>query len=140
MKKILSEPNLEVDTLLKEKLPEIAKRIANETIGFKENAFCNTRYEPTRSPELLLWALGLVCETWTLEILRQKTQDGHCHTHKTPCLEGSKFHRALFNEAKKNFQDVLTSVEKNALPTKSDIEGDTSAGRAPNEENKEIAP
>lgn len=112
VQKIFSEQNLTVENLLKERLPEIAKRIVNNTIRDRENVSCVTKYA-SNSPELLLWALGLVCEAWVLEILRQKAKDCHCRNslHCKPCSEGSKFHRDLFNEAKRSFQEILAKVD-----------------------------
>jgi hypothetical protein len=107
---ILSKKGLKIEDLHKE-LINSAKRIAISTIGKRINDSCDTEYDPEQCPEIVLWALGLVCEIWTLEILRQKTQEGHCYTHKKktgePCPIGSRFHENLFNEAKKSFQDVL---------------------------------
>jgi hypothetical protein len=116
---ILSENNLLVEELIKDKLLILAKEFANEKIGLRQNIPCEVHYYAVKSPEILIWALGLVCESWTLEILKQKTIDGHCHTHKginqKSCDEGTKFHRDLYIEAKNSFEQVIRQTE-NQMP------------------------
>lgn len=111
---ILSKSNLTMDVLFKE-LKETVQKIATDTIGIKENISCSTKYSPSNSPELLLWALGLVCEVWVLEILRQKAQEGHCHTHSKPCLEGKKFHENLYIECKKSFKELFKNAQESNI-------------------------
>lgn len=116
LQKIFSEKDLTVDELLREKLPLLAKKYATEKIGSRQNISCGVNYDPEKSPEILIWALGLVCECWTLELFKRKTFDGHCHTHKQKnrksCEKGTEFHRELYDEAKNSFEQVIEHAEK----------------------------
>lgn len=102
--------NLLVDDLLKKELPEIAKAVAKEIIHERRNDECWIVYDPNCSPELLIWALGLACESWSLGILRLKAKEGHCYAHTKPCQKGVEFHKGLFRECKKSFEEVLENA------------------------------
>jgi hypothetical protein len=60
--------------------------------------------------EIKIWALGLISQEWILEILRLKTVDGHCYTHKSktgkPCPNGSQFHKELYEICQKSFKEA----------------------------------
>jgi len=89
--------------------------VARDRIGTKSNSECQTTYTEHHY-EPFIWALGLICLEWIMEDLRRKAEEGHCHTHKKelgrPCEKGSEFHKALYEECKKSFEDVL----KNSRP------------------------
>lgn len=89
------------------------KQFAMNEFKPRENVECKVVYSRD-SPELFLWALGLICEIWTLNLLKQKAKGGHCYTHKEqngkPCPKGTKFHKELFLEAKESFEEIARMV------------------------------
>lgn len=111
IQKTLSSPNGFYELALK--LVPGAVEIGQIRIGKKSNPDCGTEYAESHV-EIFIWALGLMCQEWVLENFSRKSIDGHCWTHKqiqqVPCKKGSEFHKNLFEECKRTFEEVLRSV------------------------------
>jgi hypothetical protein len=108
---ILAQPDVVVQSQvdfpkLLERLVPYVKEYSRKRIETHKNLDCGTIYAEN-SLEHLIWALGLICEEWTLEILRLKTVNGHCYTHKLPCPNGSQFHKELHEICQKSFKEAL---------------------------------
>jgi hypothetical protein len=108
---ILAQPDVvfqsQVDfPKLLEKLVPYIEEYSRKRIETHKNLDCGTIYTEN-SCEHMIWALGLICEEWTLEILRLKTVNGHCYNHKLPCPKGSKFHKELYGICQKSFKEEL---------------------------------
>lgn len=69
------------------------------------------------SPELVLWKLGVICEAWSLEILRRKAEDGHCYVHPKPCTVSREFHSRLMEIAASEFEQVVSLTRSHARPS-----------------------
>lgn len=97
------------------KLVPGASEISRSRIKNKSNKECGTEYGEN-SPEIFIWALGLMCQEWVLENFRRKSEDGHCWTHKQnnqkPCKKGAEFHKNLFIECKKSFEELLKNAQE----------------------------
>jgi hypothetical protein len=95
------------------KLVPGAVEIGRSRIGNKSNPECATEYTEAHV-EIFIWALGLMCQEWVLENFSRKSEDGHCRTHKqtqqVPCKKGSEFHKNLYEECKRTFEDVLRNA------------------------------
>jgi hypothetical protein len=87
-----------------------ALEINKVRIGEKSNQECGTIYNE-RSVDTFIWALGIMCQEWILENLRKKSAEGHCWTHKQntkqPCEKGAEFHKSLYEECRRTFEEVL---------------------------------
>lgn len=65
--------------------------------------------------------MALMFVSWSITNLKRKTQNGHCqnidhpHGNTNPrySQEGTKFHRELYNECIKTFQDL--PIHSNSL-------------------------
>jgi len=92
------------------KLVPGAVEIGQHRIGKKSNPDCATEYTEGHV-EIFIWALGLMCQEWILENLSKKSSEGHCWTHKQntkqPCEKGAKFHKSLYEECRRTFEEVL---------------------------------
>jgi hypothetical protein len=79
-------------------------------LGTRSQVDCKVMYSEKHT-EMRIWALGLICQEYILEMFKKKAANGHCYTHKKvtgkPCSEGSKFHEDLLQSCKKSFEDVL---------------------------------
>lgn len=91
---------------LLEKLIKSSYEVLTEIIGERNCPGCITY--TNKSPELISWAIGLICIRYNLYLLQKKKIDGHCKTHKLPCQKGGIFHDELFNEVKKSFYELVT--------------------------------
>jgi len=106
----LMSPHKSPDRIMMEIIP-LAKELAKK-MEVKSEPPCKVYYDPTLSPEMFIWALGVVCECWTLEILRRKMQHGHCYAHATPCGKGSQFHQKFYDEVKGSFEQVIRQTNR----------------------------
>jgi len=90
-----------------------SNEVITKEIGKRELPRCNIIYKyPDEisnklSPELLMWALGLISIRWTLYLLKRKAIEGTCHVHELPCTDSQKFHSELFDEVQKNFEELI---------------------------------
>ena len=91
---------------LLDRLEPCIEEYSRKRIGTHKNLDCGTTYSEN-SLEIKIWALGLICQEWILEILRLKTLNGHCYNHKLPCPKGSQFHRELYEMCQKSFKEAL---------------------------------
>lgn len=99
--------------LLKRAQDEVASSVCEELKAFEGHS--QPRYDE-HSPELVLWTLGLILETWCMEILRRKATEGHCFDHPKPCRPSQKFHARLFTESAQEFEAVVNLIRNRPLP------------------------
>jgi hypothetical protein len=102
----LSSPNGLYELALK--LVPSAVKIGRSRIEKKSNPECLTEYGENHV-ETFIWSLGLMCQEWILENFRRKSENGHCwnQNHEKPCKEGSKFHKNLYEECKRSFEEII---------------------------------
>lgn len=121
------EDNKPVEQVMKE-LGDCAIAFAKDVIKDRENQECGVSYvglkqknqqeiEFKSSPELYIWALGLICEYWLLFLYKQKSIEGHCYNHKEPCTKSSVFHNSLFEEAKRSYVEIANQDFKDDIET-----------------------
>lgn len=91
------------------------KEYTRKRIGEQKQLECNLVYNEDKL-EMLFWALGLMSLEWTLGILRKKTEEGHCNVHRKQagdfCQQASDFHRKLYEQCKRTFNEVLEAHGK----------------------------
>jgi hypothetical protein len=66
--------------------------------------------------EYVVWVMALMFMSWSIINLKRKTQNGHCQNIEHPhgdtnprsCQEGTKFHKELYYECVKTFEDLLS--------------------------------
>lgn len=102
--------------------PTLTEDLLNSSrvIQERKSKDCCIEYK-SGSPEIRFWDLALICTSWILEILKQKTQKGHCnnidhkHGEKEPrdCKLGYDFHLQMYNDCLSLLRNVISIAEKN---------------------------
>lgn len=80
----------------------------------RSNPECETCYN-WQGYEYRFWKLGLMSMAWIITLLKLKTEQGHCHTHKkqtgNPCAIGSKFHKQFYDDCIESFETALKTLK-----------------------------
>jgi len=91
-----------------------AVEVASIYLKTDDNQPCDTKYQADSWEQIVL-ALSLLTEAWITEILRRKTRDGHCWTHKgktgPPCPIGSRFHKQLRDDCISDLERMLELIK-----------------------------
>lgn len=86
----------------------------------RESIDCQLEYK-SHNLEIKIWSLALLSMSWTLEILKRKTQNGHCrniaheHGEREPrnCESGYNFHLQMYKDCLSSFREVINVAENN---------------------------
>lgn len=103
-----------------EELRHRSKELAKNRIRTSFNRECETRYDNC-GYEYQIWAIGLLTMSWAIEILRRKTRDGHCHTHKEKdpdkksCPTGKQFHGQIHQDCIESFDRLLAILKQRQI-------------------------
>lgn len=86
----------------------------------RKDGDCQVEYK-FGSPEITLGDLAILSTSWILEILKRKTQDGHCqnieheHGRREPrnCMKGYEFHLQMYRDFLSSIRDLVNVAENN---------------------------
>jgi hypothetical protein len=96
---------------------ELTSTLVSNT-PFKNFDECGIHYSEG-SMENRMFSLAIISMSWILNNMKRKVEDGHCqntkheHRDRNPrlCPKGSEFHRNLYDESLKSFEDVLQEAK-----------------------------
>ena len=91
-----------------------------DKLSERESVDCKLEYK-FDNLEIRMWSLALLSMSWIIEILKRKTQDGHCHNtnhehgEKEPrnCKSGYDFHLQMYKDCLSSFREVINVAENN---------------------------
>jgi len=95
-----------IDSIIPARLHPEIMNYAFSKIGRFEKKECKLQYTEYHN-EVYFWGLGFLCLEWTLGILKQKSEEGHCNAHEVPCTDASSFHSELYQICKKSIKELI---------------------------------
>lgn len=91
---------------------ELAPKEASKYLDKRTEADCGLSYDEDNN-EYRIWIIALMTTSWIITNWEKKTEDGHCQNkghwsdeqHQF-CPVGSKFHKELYDECIKTFENI----------------------------------